>query len=142
MNEYHLLMQMQIAQWGCQALKNVDMLNFVFFNNTFILIGHTLLKFWDIRVSVDNSMFLCYAVLYSSNIATYFQTLLLYYFIVVFFKGIYDYTSQTKPASKVYHVAGILCLQFMIYVMICPKINICNLALSEVCARCLIDSFV
>ena len=68
---------MQIAQWGCQALKNVDMLNFVFFNNTFNLIGHTLPKFWDIRVSVDNSMFLCYAVLYIPNIATYFLTSLL-----------------------------------------------------------------
>jgi len=72
MNKYHLLMQMQIAQWGCQALKNIDTLNCVFFNNTFILISHTLRKFWDIRVSVDNSVFLCYAVLYSSNIATYF----------------------------------------------------------------------
>jgi hypothetical protein len=58
--------------------------------------------------SVDISMFIFYVVLYSLNIVTYFWILLLLLIYYPLNRGIYNYISETKHASRVYNVAAIL----------------------------------
>jgi hypothetical protein len=113
---------MQIAQWGCQASKNVDMLNFLFCSSTFVLIGYTLQNsgIFVFQLTIPRFFAMLYCIVQISQLTSRHYYYYYYYFIVVFIKGVYDYSCEAKPASKVYNVAGILWLPFMVHVMICP----------------------
>jgi hypothetical protein len=53
-------------------------------------------------------------------------------------QGIYNYIPETKHVSRVYRVAAVLYLQFVLHVMVfCPWNKLCTfiLALSEVCVQ-------
>ena len=54
-------------------------------------------------------------------------------------QGIYNYIPETNHVSRVYSVAAVLYLQFLLRVMLFPMLNI--LVLSEVYVQCLVWFF-
>jgi hypothetical protein len=46
-----------------------------------------------------------------------------YYIFVTFMQSIYDYIPETNQVSRVYSIAAVLCLQFVLDVMLFPTYN-------------------
>ena len=65
--------------------------------------------------------------------------------VIPFMLGIYNYIPETNHVSRVYSVAAVLYLQFVLLVMLlCPLNIFCTftLALSAVCVQCPIQLFI
>ena len=60
-------------------------------------------------------------------------------------QSIYNYLSGTNHISRVYSVAGVLYLQFVLYVLLLHTLNTCctfTLVYSQVCVQCSIWLFI
>jgi hypothetical protein len=58
------------------------------------------------------------------NLITKVTLLLLLLFVITFMQGIYNYISETNHASRVYCLAAILWLQYMVRVMLLSMLNV------------------
>jgi len=52
-----------------------------------------------------------------------------YYYVITFIQGIYNYIPDTNHVSRVYSVAAIVCLQYVVHVTVFPIETLCTLRL-------------
>ena len=81
----------------------------------------------------------------SDNILIFIIIIIIIIPVIIFMQGIYNYIPETSHFSKIYSVAGLLYLQFVLHVMLFrPWNTFCTftLALPAVCVQCPIWLFL